>query len=66
MKLWEYKIIDSKDIKREGLLKGRTREAIELYLGEIGDAGWEIVNLDFNDLKDKQSSFIGIAKREKT
>jgi hypothetical protein len=68
MKRWEYKIIDSKDIKSEGLFKGRTREAIERYLGELGDAGWEIVNLDFNELKDSQHlrpSFTGIAKREK-
>ena len=65
MKRWEYKIIDSRDIKHEGMMMGRTRESIERYFNELGDAGWEIVNLDFNDLEDRLSAFIGIAKREK-
>ena len=65
MKRWEYKIIDSRDIKHEGMMMGRTRESIERYFNELGGAGWEIVNLDFNDLEDRLSAFIGIAKREK-
>lgn len=64
MKKWEYKLIDSNDIKRDGLLKGRSRETIESYLGEIGAAGWEIVNMDFRELESR-SSFTAIAKREK-
>lgn len=64
MKRWEYRIVDSNDVAREGLLRGRSREAVERYLGELGDAGWEIVNVDFRELESR-SSFTGIAKREK-
>jgi hypothetical protein len=61
---WEYKLIDSNDVKRDGLFKGRSRESIERYLDEIGAAGWEIINVDFRELESR-SSFTAIAKREK-
>ena len=64
MKKWEYKIIDSKDVSREGIFKGRTREKIEQYLNALGEEGWEIVNIDSFELESR-TSFVGIAKREK-
>lgn len=63
MAKWQYKIIDSKDVPGGGLFKGKSREALEEHLNELGDQGWEIVNLDFNELEGR-SSFVGIAKRE--
>ena len=64
MKRWEYKIIDSNDVKRDGLLKGRSRESIERYLCEVGAEGWEIVAADFRELESR-SSFTAVAKRER-
>jgi len=64
MRTWEYRIIDSNDVKSEGLLKGRSRTSLEAYLNELGDEGWEIVNLDWRELESRMS-FSGLAKREK-
>ena len=63
MKKWEYKVVDSKDIRRDGLFKGKTRESIEKYLNELGEQGWELVNIDFRELENR-SSFSGVMKRE--
>ncbi len=62
MTAWEYKVIDSKDVKREGLFGGRSREAIEGYLNGLGSEGWEVVNIDFRELEDR-TSFTGVARR---
>ena len=64
MKKWEYKIIDSKDVPSGGLLRGRSREAIEGYLNELGGEGWEIVNIDALEMQGRRMAFIGVAKRE--
>jgi hypothetical protein len=32
MKKWEYKIVDTKEVAGGGLLKGKSRDAIETYL----------------------------------
>ena len=64
MTKWEYKIVDSRDIKRDGLFKGRTRESVERYLSELGEQGWELINVDFRELEGRDS-FTGIAKRPK-
>ena len=64
MKKWEYKIIDSKDVSREGIFKGRSREKLEEYLNNLGEEGWEIVKIDSLEL-DGRTSFVGVAKREK-
>ncbi len=63
MAKWKYKIIDSRDVEREGLFKGRAREKLEAYLNELGASGWEIVNVDFNDLTEGHGTFVGIAKK---
>lgn len=65
MNKWEYKIIDSKDVSREGIFKGRSREKIEKCLNNLGEEGWEIINIDSHELEGR-TSFIGLAKREKT
>lgn len=59
---WEYKLFDSKDVKRDGLLKGKSRESIEKYLNGLGHEGWEVVNITFRELESR-SSFTGVAKR---
>ena len=63
MKKWEYKIVDSKDVPRAGVLKGKSREAIEAYLNRIGADGWEVVNIDLLELEGR-TDFVGAAKRE--
>ena len=63
MKKWEYKIVDSKDVPRAGVLKGKSREAIEAYLNRIGADGWEVVNIDLLELEGR-TDFVGVAKRE--
>ena len=64
MKKWEYKIIDSKDVPGGGIFKGKERAKIEEYLNNLGEEGWEIVNIDSLELEGR-TSFVGIAKREK-
>jgi hypothetical protein len=66
MKKWEYKIIDTKDVPGGGILKGKSRAAIEAYLNELGGQGWEIVNLDALELQGHRLTFLGAAKRERS
>ena len=63
-KKWEYLVLDSADVPRESLLKGRSREAVQNYLNQLGEEGWEVVNLDFLELETRLA-FLGVAKREK-
>jgi hypothetical protein len=65
MTRWEYKLVDSKDVAREGVFKGRTREALEKHLNELGEQGWELVSADFNELESR-TSFVGVVKRPKS
>lgn len=64
MKKWEYKIIDSNHIAG-GIFRGKKFTEIEKYLNDLGKEGWEIINLDFNDVTG-QMDFVGVAKREIT
>lgn len=63
MKKWEYIVLDSKDIPRAGILKGRDRSGVEKYLNNLGREGWELVNIDFRELESR-FEFTGVAKRE--
>ena len=63
MKKWEYKIVDSKDVAKGGIFKGKNRTDVETYLSSVGGDGWEIINLDFRELEDR-FEFSGVAKRE--
>ena len=66
MAVWEYKILDSKDVQSAGIFKGKSREALEAYLNQLGAKGWEVVNLDALDLaQGGRTEFVGVAKREK-
>ncbi|MCK4715168.1 MAG: DUF4177 domain-containing protein [Candidatus Marinimicrobia bacterium] len=62
MKKWEYKIIDSMRIPG-GIFRGKKFDEVDKYLNEIGKEGWEIINLDFNDVTG-QMDFVGVARRE--
>ena len=64
MKKWEYRIIDTKEVPRGGIFKGKSRQAVEAYLNELGEQGWEIVNFDAVDWN-KCMAFRGVAKRER-
>jgi len=66
MKKWEYRIIDTKDVPGGGMLKGKSRDAIETYLNQLGEQGWEIVNLDALEWQGHHLTFLGVAKREKS
>ncbi len=62
-KTWTYKIVDSKDVRGGGVFKGKERTDVEAYLNELGNDGWEIINLDFREL-DSRFEFTGVARRE--
>lgn len=57
---WEYKFIDSGDVAAPGTFKSKTTEDFEEYFNDLGQQGWEIVALDFSDMK---TVFYGVAKR---
>ncbi len=59
---WEYKIFESKDADLSGLNKRAKRTKLQAYLNTLGEDGWEIINIDFNDLN-LGLSFVGVAKR---
>jgi hypothetical protein len=65
MTIWEYKIVDSKDVSGGGIFKGKDRADLEAYLNVLGKDGWEIINLDFRELESR-FEFSGVAKREVT
>ncbi len=64
MSTWEYKIIDSKHLAGGGAFKGKTLEVAEVYLNELGEAGWEIVGISFRELQ-RGYEFTGLAKRQR-
>ena len=64
MRKWEYMIADSKDVAGGGIFKGKDRSEVDNYLNQLGQEGWEIVNLDFRELGNR-FEFTGVAKREK-
>ena len=64
MKKWEYMIVDSKDVPGGGVFKGKDRSQVDKYLNQLGQEGWEIVNLDFRELESRLE-FTGVAKRDK-
>jgi hypothetical protein len=45
--------------------KERERQAIEAYLNQLGEEGWEIVGIDFKDALDSPSFFQAFARRER-
>jgi len=63
MKKWEYIIVDSKDVRGGGIFKGKKRTDVEEYLNELGNDGWEIINLDFRELESR-FEFSGVARKE--
>jgi hypothetical protein len=63
MKRWEYKIIDTKEVPSGGIFKGKSPQAVEIYLNKLGHQGWEIVNIDAMELEGRME-FVGVAKRE--
>jgi hypothetical protein len=62
MTKFEYKMIDTKDVATAGVFKGRKRSDIEDYLNELGNEGWELVNVDYRELEGG-TEFAGIMKR---
>lgn len=63
MIIWEYKIIDSRDVPGGSAFKGKEKHDVEVYLNKLGRDGWEIINLDFRDI-DERFEFSGVARRE--
>lgn len=64
---WEYKLLGTKDLPGGGMLnmKERPREAVEAYLNQLGDEGWEVVGIDFTDAMGSPSFFQALARRER-
>lgn len=59
---FRYKVVDSRDVATAGFFKGRKREDIEAYLNELGQEGWELINVDFRELEGGLE-FAGIMKQ---
>ena len=64
MKKWEYRIIDTKEVPGGGIFHGKSREAVEAYLNELGEQGWEIINIDALELQ-SYGAALDLAKRER-
>lgn len=66
---WEYKIIEPK-LKGQFLKKGWKTEEVEKMLNEMGENGWELVNITPIALQigwgSETSSVYFIFKRQKT
>jgi hypothetical protein len=67
MTKWEYLLIDSKDAGSRGFLKGVDREDVEDFLNDLGQQGWEVIDIDFVHSVEGAtvgiSYFFGLAKR---
>lgn len=59
---YEYKLIDTRDVEREGIFKKRNREDLEDYINAFGQQGWELVAADFRELEGGVE-FSGVMKR---
>ena len=64
MPRWEYKLLSANDVQGEGWGKGRSREALETYLNELGADGWELLTVDFPDGYETVTRFSACAKRQ--
>src|SRR5690242_7907520 len=62
MKKWEYRIIDTQEVPGGGIFGGKSRQAVEAYLNELGEQGWQIVNCDALEWK-SCGAFRGVATR---
>jgi hypothetical protein len=67
LRRWEYKLLSTNGLPGGGMLgaEERPREAIEAYLNQLGEDGWEIVGVDFSDHIGSPSFFQALAKRER-
>ncbi len=62
LKKWEYKVVDSTHVAG-GIFRGKKFIETERYFNQLGQEGWEIINIDFNDVTG-QMDFVGVLKRE--
>jgi len=69
MEKWEYLLLDTKKLEsaRGGVFtqKAVPLEEAEQYLNELGEQGWEIIDIDFDFLIHNTGAFVGVAKRKK-
>ncbi len=67
MQKWEYKIIDTKKLAEAKWFKSNrvSAEDAQAYLNQLGEEGWEILDIDFDGIINDTRSFAGIAKRPK-
>ncbi len=70
MSKWEYKLFDTKKLPtvKRGVLKAFVAppmEEVQAYMNELGEDGWEIINIDFDGAIHSANSFVGVAKRKK-
>jgi hypothetical protein len=62
LKKWEYKVVDSTQVSG-GIFRGKKFQETEKFFNQLGQEGWEIINIDFNDVTG-QMDFVGVVKRE--
>lgn len=65
MKKWEYKLINSNDIPGQTWFKSVNRGVLEQHLNQLGEAGWEIIGIDFVEEHHSEKHFFALARREK-
>jgi len=64
MDKWEYKLLDSKKLSDAG--QGIFKQAkvslaeAEEYLNQLGNEGWEIIDIDFDFLIHDTGAFVGV------
>lgn len=62
-KKWEYRIVDSHEVPGVNFTDKRSKQDIADYLNQLGEEGWEIINLDMTE-NQAFYNFFGVAKRE--
>ncbi len=58
MKKFEYKYFNTND-GSDG-----SQESVEKYLCDLGEQGWEIIQVKFHEGMGTSSSILGVAKKE--
>lgn len=62
-KQWEYRVVTSHEIEDKDWDGEYSVEEVTAYLNQLGEEGWEIINLDLTEVE-KRYNFFGVAKRE--
>lgn len=62
-KKWEYRVVSSHEIQDKNWDGEHMIHEVSAYLNQLGQEGWEIINLDLTETE-RFYNFFGVAKRE--